>query len=792
MKGTIFILLMLHVSLLNAQWISQQQISKKMEWYGAANSSTMLFVHFDKTVYTNNENVWFTAYLLKNSASEIDKHEVLSVALVRDIDSMIVKQDKYLISKGISFGNMVLPDSMITGNYHFQVSTNRVSKGTPEVVFIQAIVIKTNIDPAFTTAIKLLETGIPGKKPNQLVVSVTTRDARFLPKPVEVSYTYGNISRKTKTNVSGELLFGLLEQPDLRDPNVYVKVKYGKDSSFISQALPVTIKKATVGFFPEGGSLIEEMPCTVAWEVKDHMGAMVALKAQLFKDNQVIDTIETNSYGTGRFVLVPAHNSTYKVKLIHSGFLDSIYLLPKGLVEGVGMLVNDGVARDTLVVKLISKAHQKIALRLHDFRETFLYKEMDLNAPVKTVRMPLVNVPKGLKTITIFDSLGRPLAERMVFVHYSEEQKVSITSDQQAYGQRKKVTFRLSLTGIDTVGLVSVACVQDNRLMSKLTTDIESYTYLKKELSALPLAPNGRGYDDKKYLELMLLTKGWRKYSWPEVMRATDTFKTFDTLDVRLKVTKFDKPLKKPVNLGWMRDRTFGFNSTDESGEFRFKKEDLLLEYGQKMWVFASGKNQLDYVVKVDDPYPKLNKAYLKSLVVERVSVPSSVPNNDELMLKNNEKAIRLKEVVITSGKDNSLNYKGANECGDFVCVANILNCTNHGRGTPPIPGRTYIDGLGGRPIVYQKCGERDHFMVPVAGIYTRKEFYVDAHEDPLEPAFVSTLYWNHAVLLDAKGQEFTFYTGDITGKFRIVVQGMTNNDLIYGQHFFDVKSKIN
>ena len=65
----------------------------------------------------------------------------------------------------------------------------------------------------------------------------------------------------------------------------------------------------------------------------------------------------------------------------------------------------------------------------------------------------------------------------------------------------------------------------------------------------------------------------------------------------------------------------------------------------------------------------------------------------------------------------------------------------------------------------------------------------MNEYQDKLEPAFVSTLYWNHGVLLNSKDQEFTFYTGDITGKFRIVVQGMSNTDLIYGQQFFEVKS---
>jgi hypothetical protein len=79
---------------------------------------------------------------------------------------------------------------------------------------------------------------------------------------------------------------------------------------------------------------------------------------------------------------------------------------------------------------------------------------------------------------------------------------------------------------------------------------------------------------------------------------------------------------------------------------------------------------------------------------------------------------------------------------------------------------------------------------MPLPPIYTKKEFYVDAHAEPLEPAFESTLYWNHGLILGRAAKELEFYTGDITGKFRIVVQGMSTTDVLYGQYTIEVKAK--
>ncbi|MEJ2881285.1 hypothetical protein [Pedobacter sp. GR22-6] len=787
------------VSEVNAQWQNQVEISQKMYYHSMANPASKLFVHFDKTIYTNNETVWFTGYLLKVPPSKVEQHQVLSVALVRDIDSAVIKQDKFLIMKGLSFGSIVLPDSMLTGNYHFQVTTDRVSKGVPDLSFLQPIIIKTNIDPAFNASIKLLQPGVAGKSPNQVLISVLSREARFLPKPVEISYKYGNTFKTAKTNASGELIMSIPEQENIIDPNVYSKLKYGKDSSFINLSLPVTKRKANIGFYPEGGNLINDIPCIVSWELKDQQLAVVTSKALLYGNDRILDTIETNSYGIGKFILVPSKGIRYSVKLLHSAFADSSYLLPPVIEKGLGISITEAVVRDTLSVRLMNPDLQKVAVRIHDFKDTYLYDELKLNTVNRVLKIDLSDVPSGLQTITISDSLGRPLAERIFYAHYHPNPRINIHTDKQIYSQREKVSLKLSMNLPDTIAFVSIACVQENRLPSAITTDIESYAMLKSELNALPIAALGKGIRDKKYMEDILRVKGWRRYTWQDILNAEpqDTLtKTYDTLALRLSIDKYDKALKQPVEISLMTKNGIGFKKTDASGELRFENQDLITDAGAKIQAIVLGKHQDSYGMLLSDPYEKLNKAYTKLISEERTSIPSTIQNNTELTLKANEKVNRLREVKITAGGDHSLNYKrGANACGDYVCSFNILNCRNHisdFNNRPPVVGQTYRDGLGGGMIVYHDCKdeEKQRFIMPIPGIYKKREFYVDAHTEPLEPAYESTLYWNYGTILSAKEQELTFYTGDIIGKFRIVVQGMTENRVTQEQFTFEVKGK--
>jgi hypothetical protein len=546
-----------------------------------------------------------------------------------------------------------------------------------------------------------------------------------------------------------------------------------------------------VRFYPEGGHMVAGLPGRIAWEAKDQQGGLLSVKAVLFKDQEIVDTLETNKYGIGKFMLDPEKGKTYSIKLIHSGFADSAYVLPAAQDQGLSLFMRQAALKDTMILILKTNLPDKqLFVRVHNFRETFIYAALNIYDQHLAFKIPLENIPRGLNTLTVSDSLGKPYAERMFFAHFSPARKINVTAEQNSYNQRQKVNFKLQLNDIDSIGIVSIACIQANRMADKQSTDIESYTLLGRELSQIPVS-EGRGLENREFMEDLLLVKGWSKYSWPDLLkaRAGDAEKVYDDTDLSIKIDK----VKKPVQLGVLKDKRILFLTTAANGEYHFKLDELLLESGKKMHILNT---TADLAIRRNDPYERFNKGYLKSVSLEPEVVPSTVQNNRVLALKDNESAIRLKEVEITSKKDNVFfgrGPSGSNACGDYVCTYNILNCPNHVGdvgNTQPIPGHTY-QSRGG-PVRYQTCEvtEENNKMIPFEGIYTKREFYKNDYADLQEPAFASTLYWNHGMLIDTKGQQISFYTGDITGKFRLIVQGISNKSLLYGDYTFEVKGK--
>lgn len=771
--------------------LAQDAIAQKIEWLGKAKPTTNLFVHFDKNVYSNNETVYFTGYLLKFDSIATKEHRVMAVALIREVDSTVVLQDKFYMNNGLAFGNLTILNKILAGNYYFIAYTDITINNIPTVIFSQLITIKTALDPPFKASMRLLNDQKKDSTSKNILINVSSEDGRFLTNPVQLTYKYGSKTTVTKADKSGQLLISLPPIVNLIDPNIYVKVKYGRDSNFISMAIPQPKSKASVSFYPEGGNMVTGIPSIVAWEVKDQQRLPLLTKAILYKNDEIINNLETNGYGMGKFRLMPEENAIYKIKLVHSSLVDSTYYLPKAQKAGIVLNVSEAVTSDTLSVLFRNNLLGKVTIRLHNFQKSYVTIPFNVKKNIQILKIPLVDVPKGLTTLTITDSLERPLAERMFFAHYEQKNPLDIRTDKPIYNQREKVKVTIALTDTNTSAVVSTAAVQNSRLSLKNKQDIVNFNYLTSELNQLPQHLNADPINDKSYMEQILLVKGWSRYTWQDVEFAseklaivkTDTLKfsgqlTYKKKDVKIEnVITYGSPTPLLIPL-------------DTLGNFFLDSDHMVEKTGTRLFFLLNTLDRLrvnyNYQIKLNDPYIAMSAKLAKKFNPEGPIMLSSLRDNAELILKNSERIIQLKEVVI------------GNECGDYVCPYNILNCVNHvgfKENTIAKIGYTYI-AYSGKPetITYKGCDEpNENVFFKARPVFLQKEFYISDYKDPLEPAFFSTIYWNYGLILNGnKEAELEFYTSDITGKFRIVVQGITNKDVIYGEHFFEVKPKVN
>jgi hypothetical protein len=171
--------------------------------------------------------------------------------------------------------------------------------------------------------------------------------------------------------------------------------------------------------------------------------------------------------------------------------------------------------------------------------------------------------------------------------------------------------------------------------------------------------------------------------------------------------------------------------------------------------------------------------------------------------LKGLENAKQLEEAVVNIRSRSSSLYgyrgkPGANACGDYVDEQGFLNYEYSSNRYQPIVGKLYrkrTDLSADRtvfkvdPAFYHGCQTKEYSGgLQIDGVYGEREFY-GVEPGETEPQYLSTLFWKSLLLTSDLGEaEFQFNTGDINDEFRIIVQGISDNDVFSGTTTFIVE----
>jgi hypothetical protein len=790
----LLLLLVAYSSVLRAQ---HGRFDSLLNLYSTKHHSPVLFMHFDKNVYSNNENVWFTGYLLDQADSA--QYKTLSLALIKNDDRSILMDDRFVIDGGFCFGNTNIPDSVRAGAYTFIAYGNRLHNNKPDIVFTQQVTIKTGNQQTFNASLNPLDTSATAAN-QKVMLLVNFMNEKSPPSSVPVTYYVGDARKPATTGAVktalGQYIFNIPSNLlSAANNKLNVQLKYKTEVQDISMTLPVPPQPAQLHFYPEGGNLLSGVVNIVGMEAKTAGGAPLSTEAALYEDEQVISATITNGNGLGKFAIIPKPGKKYRVQL-KAGNSSKDYGLPDA-VAGPGLSVKKAVVNDTLIVDVYSDdPKRKLYLVGHNYRASFFETPIE-RFPNQRAKIILTGMPRGIMQLTLVDSLGRPYAERMVFAHYNNKSKLDITTDNSDYAKRKKVKLNIKLSGEADNAAVSVAVVQENRIELKNKSDIENYIYLKSELNDVPVKESYFSNTDldKRDLENVLLIRGWSRYKWTDALKtkAEDTVKSIKQLVFNGRVMKYTGKFKEPVALVTLNPT--GTYNTDINGAFLLPDSNIVTEPGKKITVMVANGTPSDYKVQLVNPYDSVNKQLANTIDPSTYHSPVH-ESSASLKLEGMERAIQLKEAVIKGKKDDSFYHSvglpGTNECGDYVCQFNILNCPNHrfaADNTQPVQFRSY--NYQGRTFVYPGCiTHPERTALNFKGIYAAQEFYPADYSElnPSQPEYVSTLYWKSQLMLKkGEAQEVSFYTGDVTGPFKVVVQGITDNDVIYGETSFRV-----
>ena len=296
-------------------------------------------------------------------------------------------------------------------------------------------------------------------------------------------------------------------------------------NTFKNSALTLTSKELYLDFFPEGGHLVEGIENRIAFQGVGKNGLGASFQAwMLNQDNDTLQEFSPVHNGMGYFDFIPEENEVYKVvaRLDHDNHYFSLPEISKNgyslrleeIGEGISVYIKTRETDSDLTLLVHSRGMVSAVEKKYTQNGTtsFLVTKDQLN--------------DGINHITLFNRFNQPVCERLFFKYPAEINKVDFVENIAAFRQNEKVSFRLK-TNFDSN--ISVSVFKLDSLNNYPRTDIISYLYLSSDLKGKIESPgyyfqNQKGLDQ---IDLVMLTHGWSRFSWNDIITAETKFKKY-------------------------------------------------------------------------------------------------------------------------------------------------------------------------------------------------------------------------------------------------------------------------
>jgi len=391
-----------------------------------------------------------------------------------------------------------------------------------------------------------------------------------------------------------------------------------------AQRIPQTRKEyeqkggLVMSFYPEGGNLVAGIKSKVAFKGTGKNGASVTVSGSVYNaKGRKVSEFETSYLGMGVFEFTPdSGKNTAKVQYDNKEYT---FDLPTYLAQGYVMNIDnsDEEKIDILIQKSAHLTSESLGLSITCRGKLYAFEQVsvgDENAIM--LSLPKKLLPTGISQITLFNTSGEVLSERLAFVNHNTQMKISASMDKTAYLPFKKVNIDFDLKDIRnnpietsfSVAVHDAATTSTNPFSDNMLTNLLLSSEVKGYIENPGYYFESGSAARKQALDLLLLTQGWSRYSWKQ-MTGNAAFVVKHPIEKGLVIegSVLSTILKKKVenvdlSIALISDSTSqrGKCITDKEGKFNFALQDF------------NGKGKLILESKIDG---KLNE---KNILLDR------------------------------------------------------------------------------------------------------------------------------------------------------------------------------
>ena len=450
-----------------------------------------VYLHFDNTAYFMGEKMWFKAYVLRSDNHHAtDVSRVLYVELLDRSGNVVETQKLPIGAMGQADGVFDLRNVLAGGFYEVRAYTRYMLNWDSSWLF-------SRVFPIFET---------PGKE--------------------------GDYSRPSLGKTAWQVR---------ESEKVPTKEKTG-----ISFAKP---EDGNIAFFPEGGHLVENLSCRVAFEIRDRQGLPVNGTGELSCGDERLCSVSTSQNGRGVFSLVAQPGKIYSLNLKDKRGRLYRQELPVAEKEGCSMrLTRSGKSWCVNLNTTTTFAQDSLGIVLTAHGAL---KHVDVVAGSRSIYLSLPDsaIADGVNRVSVVNGAGQVLADRLFF-QYPRTLKDSISVTVKETSLLPSSPIHLSFHAPpSTIFSLSVRDADTEKNISSL--DCENWLLLAGELHGYVSHPEYYFESDdaehREAADLLMLVQGWRRYDLSQMM-GKKNFKIVHPVEKGLSISgRLKGPQKKAI-----------------------------------------------------------------------------------------------------------------------------------------------------------------------------------------------------------------------------------------------------
>ncbi|MDF2192803.1 MG2 domain-containing protein [Paraflavitalea sp. CAU 1676] len=281
-----------------------------------------------------------------------------------------------------------------------------------------------------------------------------------------------------------------------------------------------------VQFFPEGGDLVNDLESVVAFKAYDQYGEPLTISGSITDvAGATVASITSDHDGMGTFRLTPAVGKSYTANITAANGRTTKVKLPEAKAEGVVMRINNNSLSRLSVILQRKAAQESVYNRLlivAQMHNTVVFQgEVNFAEGASAASIPKKTLPPGIIQITIFDSLGTPLAERLAFVRSTNILAPELLKEKISLTRKAPNALSIDLKDIKRPNLsVCVTDVSADNLSAPV--NILSASLLTSDLRGFVHNPNyylsAADTTTNRHLDALMMTQGWRRFVWKDML----------------------------------------------------------------------------------------------------------------------------------------------------------------------------------------------------------------------------------------------------------------------------------